>query len=96
MKQAVGTSLVIIAMNTFSGFLGYAGKVTIPWPFVLAFTAIAVVGILAGTRLVRAATPAQLKRAFAVFLLVVGALVFYQNRTVFHHAVAAGAVDGPR
>jgi uncharacterized membrane protein YfcA len=96
MKQAVGTSLVIIAMNTFSGFLGYAGKVTIPWPFVLAFTAIAVVGILAGTRLVRAATPAQLKRAFAVFLLVVGALVFYQNRTVFHHAAAAGAVDGPR
>ena len=52
----------------------------------------AVLGILAGTRLVRAATPAQLKRAFAIFLLVVGAFVFYQNRAVFHRAEPAGGV----
>jgi len=92
-KQAVGTSLVIISMNTFSAYLGYAGKVDIPWGFVAGFTAIAVLGILAGTRLVRAATPAQLKRAFAIFLLVVGAFVFYQNRAVFHRAATQSAVE---
>lgn len=91
-KQAVGTSLVIISMNTFSAYLGYTGTVDVPWGFVAAFTAIAVLGILAGTRLVRAATPAQLKRAFAIFLLVVGAFVFYQNRAVFHRAEPAGGV----
>ena len=33
-KQAVGTSLVVIAMNAASGFAGYAGRVQIEWPFV--------------------------------------------------------------
>lgn len=92
-KPAVGTSLVIIAMNTLSGYLGYAGTVDVPWGFVLGFTAIAVVGILVGTRVVHAATPAQLKRAFAIFLLLVGAFVLYQNRAVFHRAPVRGAVQ---
>lgn len=79
-KQAIGTSLLVIVLNTAAGFLGYAGQVEIPWGTVAAFTAVALCGILLGTRVVRSATPSQLKRAFAIFLLVVGAYVFYQNR----------------
>ena len=86
MKQAVGTSLVVITMNTASGFLGSAGHADIPWGFVAGFTAVAVTGIVAGTQLVRVASPAQLKRGFAVFLLLVGGFVFFQNRAVFRHA----------
>lgn len=81
-KQAVGTSLLVIAMNSVSGFLGYAGQVEIPWPFLARFTAFAVAGILAGTYLVRYVSPAALKRGFAMFLLVVGAFMLYQNRGV--------------
>jgi uncharacterized membrane protein YfcA len=92
-KEAVGTSLVIISMNTGSAYLGYVGTVDIPWGVVLAFTAIAILGILAGTRLVRAATPAQLKRAFAIFLLAVGGFVFYQNRAVFERTPSPSAVE---
>jgi uncharacterized membrane protein YfcA len=92
-KEAVGTSLVIISMNTGSAYLGYVGKVDIPWGVVLAFTAIAILGILAGTRLVRAATPAQLKRAFAIFLLAVGGFVFYENRAVFERTSPSSAVE---
>ena len=80
MKQAVGTSLVVIAMNSASGALGYAGQFDLPWRFVIAFTAVAIAGILAGTHLVRFIPAPALRKAFAVFLLALGALILYQNR----------------
>jgi uncharacterized protein len=82
MKQAVGTSLLVIAMNSASGFAGYAGRVAVPWGFVAAFTGVAILGILAGTALVRFISQAQLKRSFAVFLIAVGLFTLYQNRAV--------------
>jgi len=82
MKQAVGTSLLVIAMNSVSGFAGYMGTVDIPWPFLAAFTSVAIAGILVGTYLVRFVSGAALKRGFAMFLLVIGALMLYQNRGV--------------
>ena len=83
MKDAVGTSLVVIAMNAASGFAGYVGEVAIPWGFVALFTVVAIGGILAGTRLVRFVSQQQLRRGFAVFLVAIGVLVLYQNRGVF-------------
>lgn len=79
MKQAVGTSLLVIAMNSASGLLGYLGEVQIPWGFVLAFTAVAAAGILAGTWMVRYVSQAALKQGFAIFLLVMGAFILYRN-----------------
>ncbi|MGI9077371.1 MAG: sulfite exporter TauE/SafE family protein [Gemmatimonadaceae bacterium] len=89
MKQAVGTSLLVIAMNSFSGFAGYLGTVEIRWGFLAVFTAIAILGILAGTYLVRFVPATALKRGFAVFLLVIGGLMLYQNHGVF----AGGETD---
>ena len=91
MKEAVGTSLLVIALNTASGYIGYAGRTTMAWEFLAGFTLIAIAGILAGTRLVRYVSQAQLKRAFAVFLIAIGAFVLIQNR----HALVppAGAAD---
>lgn len=83
MKEAVGTSLLVIAMNSASGFAGYAGTVVVQWRFVATFTAVAIGGILAGSYLVRFIPAPALKRAFAVFLLFIGAFVLYQNRAVF-------------
>lgn len=80
MKQAVGTSLVVIAMNSVSGFLGYRGQVHVEWRVLLAFTAVAMIGIVIGTRLVRHVPAATLRRAFAVFLVLLGVLVVWQNR----------------
>jgi uncharacterized protein len=82
MKQAVGTSLLVIAMKSATGFLGYLGQVEVPWGFMTLFTAIAVVGILGGTYLVQYVSQAALKRAFAVFLVVMGGFILYQNRAV--------------
>jgi uncharacterized protein len=91
MKQAVGTSLLVIAMNSASGFAGYAGRVAVPWGFVAAFTGIAILGILAGTALVRFVSQAQLKRSFAVFLIAVGLFTLYQNRAVLRRVEPAPA-----
>lgn len=95
MKQAVGTSLLVIAMNAVSGFAGYAGTVAVPWGFVAAFTGVAIAGILAGTFLVRYVSAASLKRGFAVFLLAVSGMMLYQNRAVLTDiAVAPDTPDG--
>jgi len=83
MKQAVGTSLVVIAMNSASGFLGYLGQVDVPWGFMAVFTTIAIGGILVGTHLVRFVSQQALKRSFAVFLLVMAGVILYQNRGAF-------------
>ena len=83
MKEAVGTSLVVIAMNSASGFAGYLGQVDVPWGFMAMFTAVAIGGILAGTYLIRFVSQQALKRAFAVFLLLMGSAILYQNRGVF-------------
>ncbi|HYR06566.1 MAG TPA: sulfite exporter TauE/SafE family protein [Longimicrobium sp.] len=82
MKQAVGTSLLVIAMKSAAGFLGYLGQVQVDWGFMAVFTAVAVGGILLGTYLVRFVPQAALQRAFAVFLVVMGTFILYQNRGV--------------
>jgi hypothetical protein len=83
MTQAVGTSLLVIAMNTASGFVGYLGSVAVPWGFTAAFAGVAILGVVAGTALLRMMPEAQLKRAFAVALIGVGLFTLYQNREVF-------------
>ena len=79
MKAAVGTSLLVIALNSTSGYLGHAGREVVPWDFVVRFTAVAVVGILAGTALVHHIPTRALKRAFALLLVGIGVLILWQN-----------------
>ena len=82
MKQAVGTSLLVIAMKSAAGFAGYLGQVEIAWGFMALFTGVAMVGILGGTYLVQFVSQAVLKRGFAIFLVVMGSFILYQNRGV--------------
>lgn len=79
MKQAVGTSLLVIAFKSATGFVGYLDQVVVPWLFLAAFTAVSVLGILVGTRLSRHVPAASLRRAFGVFLILMGALILYEN-----------------
>lgn len=82
MKQAVGTSLLVIAMNSLTGFAGYLDQVALPWGFMLTFMAIAAVGILIGTRLVRHVSQSTLKQGFAVLLIFMGALILFRTLAV--------------
>ena len=97
MTQAVGTSLLVIALNSAAAFAGYLGQVQVPWVFVSAFTGVAVVGILGGTYLVRFVSQRTLKQGFALFLIVMGSFMLYQNRGVFTvHANAQHTTPGIR
>ena len=73
MKQAVGTSLVIIAAKSLIGFTGdLKGQEVIDWNFLLLFSAIAVVGIITGSFLSKRIPNEKLKPAFGWFVLVMG------------------------
>ncbi len=74
MRVAVGTSLTIIAAKSLAGFAGdVALQGSFDWGLLLAFTALAVVGILAGSRLGRHVPGAKLRPAFGWFVLVAAA-----------------------
>jgi uncharacterized membrane protein YfcA len=89
MREAVGTSLLVIAMNAASGFAGYAGNVQVDWGFLAVFIGIAVAGALAGSLLVARVPQAALRRAFGVFLLAAGSFVLAHNRGAFSAGRAA-------
>lgn len=79
MQAAVGTSLVVITLNTIAGYLGYLGTVDVPWRIVGLFGGIAAVGIVIGTALLPRVPQATLKRAFAVLLVAVSSFILYRS-----------------
>lgn len=79
MKRAIGTSLVVIAMNAAAGSLGYIGHVDMSWDYVAWFTLAAILGIAAGTKLGRSLPTRALARAFAVLLAVVALFVLVER-----------------
>jgi uncharacterized membrane protein YfcA len=82
MLDAVGTSLLVIAMNTVAGSLGYVGVVDLHWPVVLGFGGLMIAGILAGSALVTRVPQAALKRAFALLLITVASFMLWKYGTL--------------
>lgn len=80
MKAAVGTSLLVISMNSASGFVGYLGKVNTPWGLVALFIALAVAGSFAGSYLIQFVPQKTLRRIFAAFLVAMAVFILYENR----------------
>lgn len=85
MKQAIGTSLAIVAVKSYAGFLGYAGDVAIDYALMGVFTAVAITGSFVGTWLFMRFSGAALKNGFAVFLLLVASYILY-DQVVAHLA----------
>lgn len=73
MREAVGTSLLVISINAMSGFAGYVGTVPIDWRTAALFTLFVLAGLGVGTRASSRVPPRTLRRLFAVLVLVVGA-----------------------
>ena len=79
MKQAVGTSLLIIAAKSLIGFTGDLSNYNIDWSLLLIFTAIAVSGIFIGNKLSNKADGEKLKKGFGWFILVMGIYIIIKE-----------------
>jgi hypothetical protein len=83
MPIAVGTSLVVISMQSFAGLAGHLVGESIDWKLAVMVTAAAVVGSVIGGRLVSQVEPTTLRRAFGWFVLAMAALVLAQEANIW-------------
>ena len=79
MKQAIGTSLLIISLNSLIGFIGDLGLHEINWNMLLAITSIAIGGIFIGGFFSRKVNSQKLKKAFGWFVLVMGIYIILKE-----------------
>ncbi len=79
MKEAVGTSLMIITVKSLLGFTGDLGQLQIDWLFLVTTAAIAIVGILIGARIAKYIPGNKLKKGFGIFVLLMGAFILSQQ-----------------
>lgn len=79
MKIAIGTSLVIISLNSLIGFFSSLNHVTIEWKLLVSITAIAIVGIIIGSQLSKKIDGKKLKPAFGWFILIMGIYIIIKE-----------------
>lgn len=72
MKRAVGTSLLIIALNSLIGFTGDIGHFAIDWIFLAKISLIAIAGVIIGGLLAKRIKGENLKKGFGWFVLAMG------------------------
>ena len=80
MRLAVGTSLLIIAAKSAAGFFKYTDVLAetgqhVDWQLIGLFAAIGIAGSFVGNALSQRVPQGQLKRGFAVFLVVMGVFI---------------------
>ncbi|MFM6954859.1 MAG: TSUP family transporter, partial [Sphingobacteriaceae bacterium] len=75
MKKAVGTSLLIIALNSLVGIAGDWGHVTLDWVFAASLIVLALFGLFIGVVLSTKLPDTLLKKYFGWFVCCMGMVV---------------------
>lgn len=78
-RQAIGTSLIIIAMNSLAGVLGHLGGAPLDFQVITVFVISGFVGAFVGARLARVIPSDYLRTSFAVFVVILGAVLLVDN-----------------
>ncbi len=84
MHQAVATSLVIIALKSYSGFYKYLDvlaqqSLQLDWPVLIIVTGLGIVGSVAGSLLAKRLHQDALKRWFGYFLIFMGIYILARS-----------------
>lgn len=79
MKKAIGTSLLIIALNSLAGFIGDTGHFKIDWSFLFIVSFIAIAGVFVGGMLGKRINGAKLKTGFGWFVLAMGIYIIVKE-----------------
>lgn len=82
MKKAIGTSLLVIALNSLIGFSSNLFDKGIDWLLLLTVTLLAIAGIILGSYLNRIVPAGKLKNAFGWFVLVMG--IYILGMEIYH------------
>lgn len=82
-RDAVGTSLVVVALKSTAGFAGYAGVVDIDYGMMLGFSTVAIVGSLAGAVISDCISGDRLKSVFSVFLIFTACAILLDSSSEF-------------
>jgi uncharacterized membrane protein YfcA len=82
MKMAVGTSLLIIALNSLIGFTGDLGHFDMDWFFLFKVTAIAIGGIFLGGFMSKKISGEKLKKGFGWFVLIMGIYIIIHETLI--------------
>lgn len=84
MKSAIGTSLMIIAIQSLFGFAGDVFRgVFINWSLLLTVSIIAMIGIILGSKWAHKVKEQKLKTAFGWFVLIMGSVIFIEQLSHF-------------
>lgn len=81
LKTSVGTSLIVIAANSFIGFSAEVLERSnvIDWKFLFTFSAFSIAGIYIGFAVASKISSTQLKKMFGCFVLVTGIVIFIKE-----------------
>ena len=79
MREAIGTSLVIITANSIVGFMGEFGNQNLDWYLLMSVTLATVIGIFVGIKVSSKIDGAKLKPAFGWFVLVIGVYIIIKE-----------------
>ena len=79
MKTAVGTSLLIIAINSLFGFLFSLKQFEYEWKLLIGFTIIAIAGILIGNKFAEKISGFSLKKGFGWLVLVMAVYIIIKE-----------------
>lgn len=80
MKRAVGTSLLIVSMNSLLGFSSdLLGQVQVDWIFLISFTSLGIIGVLIGSQLSHKISNEKLKPLFGWFVLFAGITIILKE-----------------
>lgn len=74
-KKAVGTSLLIIAVNSLVGFTGDLFHFDINWPLLLSVSVLAIAGTIVGNYISGFISSDKLRKIFGWFILGMGAII---------------------
>ena len=78
-QVAVGTSLIVIAMNSVAGFIGHMGSSSLDLAMILIFTSSGLIGTLAGTKLSSRISSSRLQKVFAIFVFILALFLLLDN-----------------
>ncbi|MDP5120856.1 MAG: sulfite exporter TauE/SafE family protein [Spirosomaceae bacterium] len=80
MKKAVGTSLLIITINSVFGAIGdFSAGVAMDWSFLIKFAGFTILGVLLGGRFTKSIDGERLKPAFGWFVLIMGVWILVKE-----------------